>query len=186
MLPIRIIVGGPPNSGKSTFSERLVRALQDQGVDAETIDLDIWSPTLDFIKGDITMDERNRQKRQDVTEKDAKAAAKRFRDFSKKHDVIIGDAPGGISELSKIIVNKGTHGIIVCRDDKTDEIESWKQFFEENDVELVAIVYTSMEGEEDISQNELIEAKLVNLNREAIITPAIIAFATLLREKLKV
>lgn len=183
-MAIRIIVGGPPNSGKSTFSESLVRALQDQGVDAESIDLDLWSPTLDFLQGKITKEQRDEQKRKSITSKETKEAYRRFKDSSQEHDVIVGDAPGGISKESKQICKAATHGIIVCRDDKTDQIKAWQDFFDDIGVDVVAVIISKINNSEDITSNDPLKAVLVDLNRQPKVTPVLRVFATLLREKL--
>lgn len=185
-MVIRIIVGGPPNSGKSVFSERLVRALQDGEVDAETQELDLWAGTVDYLRGNILKDERARLKRNDVTEKDMKNLAKEFVELSKKHDVVIGDAPGGISDLSEIAVREGTHGIIVCREDRPEDIERWQKFFRENNVELIAVIHTSMNGDESILNNNPVEARLVNLDRclPVTVTSTTASLANMLRIKL--
>jgi hypothetical protein len=140
-------------------------ALQNKEIDAETQELDLWAGTVDYLRGNISKDERARRKRDDVTEKDMKNLAKEFVELSKKHDVVLGDAPGGISDLSAIVVREGTHGIIVCREDRPEEIERWKEFFRENNVELIAIVHTSMNDDESILNNNPLEARLVNLDR---------------------
>jgi len=183
-LIIRIVVGGPPHSGKSTFSERLSRAFQNQNIDAEAVDLDEWARTLAFVKKEITKEQRDEQKRKNVTEEDMQKAAQRFRDASEKHDVVIGDAPGGISSLSEIVVGTATHGIIVCKDDEPEAIVRWREFFARNNVTLLGIVHTSLTGNEGIQQNNPIEAKLVNLDQTPTITPVIVSITTLLRRQL--
>jgi len=179
-------VGGPPNSGKSTVVESLVRALQNQGVDAESVDLDPWAPTLALIQGKITREERDRQKRQNITDADARKVAERFRSASVRHRVIMGDAPGGISKTSKIIYQEATHAILVCREDGQKDIETWKSFFKELKVDLIAIVISKLDGDEEVTSNDLIHASLVKLEREPKNTPAIAALASLLRTKLAV
>jgi MinD-like ATPase involved in chromosome partitioning or flagellar assembly len=183
-LAIRIIVGGPPNSGKSTFSESLVWALQDQGVDAESIDLDLWSPTLDYLQGKITKEQRDEQKRKSITIKDAKEAYRRFKDASKEHDIIVGDAPGGISKELKQICKAATHGIIVCRDDNTDQIKVWQNFFVNIGIDVIAVVISKINNTEDITSYKPLKIVLVDLNRQPKITPVLRLFATLLGEKL--
>lgn len=183
-MSIRIVVGGPPNSGKSTFSESLVRAFQDLSVDAESIDLDLYSPTLDWLQGKITKEQRDEQKRKSITAKEAKEAHRRFKDASKEHDVIVGDAPGGISEESKQICKAATHGIIVCRDDKTDQIKAWQNFFDDIGVDVIAVVISKVSSSEDITSYDPLEIVLVDLNRQPKVTPVLRLFVTLLREKL--
>jgi len=185
-LAIRIVIGGPPNSGKSTFSESLVRALQDQGTDAESIDLDLWSPTLDYLQGRITKEQRDEQKRKLITAKEAKEAYTRFKDASKEHDVIVGDAPGGISEESKQICKAATHGIIVCRDDNTDQIRVWRDFFNDIGIDVVAVVISKINSTEDITSYEPLEVVLADLNRQPKVTPILKVFAALLGAKLGV
>lgn len=185
--PIRIVVGGPPNSGKSTFSECIARALQDLDIDAESIELDVFAETLDYIKGKISKEERERKKREPVTKEKIEKAVKRFKDASNEHDIVIGDAPGGISKESKLLCRMATHGIIICREDKSSEIEDWILFFKELNIPVIVIITSKLVGEESVTSSELIHATLVNLNREQIqITESIRLLSVLLKEKLSV
>lgn len=182
---IRIIVGGPPNSGKSTFAESMNRALQNQNIDAEAIDLDIFSPTLDYVKGNITKEEREQQKRKNVTKEDIEDIVKRFTECGTEHQVIIGDAPGGISEESKPIFKAATHGIIICREDEIQQLDSWITFFNEIHIPLVAVVISKIDGEESVESSDLIRVVLVKLDKNNIrITETMMVMATLLRDKI--
>lgn len=183
-MGIKIIIGGPPNSGKSTLAESLARALQEQGIDAEAVDLDPWSPTLDYVKRKITLKERNSLKRKKLSTEEINDVVKRFEKASKYHEVIIGDAPGGISEQTKRIYRTASHGIIVCREDKKEELDNWEEFFTEIELDLIAIVISKMDGKEETHFNDLIKAILVRLDRQPHVTPIVRLFTIYLRTKL--
>jgi len=182
-LKVAIIVGGPPNSGKSTFSVSLVRALQDQGVSAEAVDLDLWAPTKDYIEGKTSKKEREELKRSKITKGDIDDAAKRLERAKESYDFVIGDAPGGISGNLRPIYQLATHTIILCREDKQTEIDKWKKFFEKMNLPIAAIIVTKITGKEDLQANDLIEGTLVGLKREPIDTPVIRSMASILRSR---
>lgn len=183
-MSIRVIIGGPPCSGKSTFAESITRALQNIGIDTDRVDLDLWSPTLDFIRGDITKEERDLQKRRNVTKGEADEASRRITVFSENHDIVICDGPGGISEESELIFKAATHGIIVCRDDGIEKIEEWEKFFEKIGISLVAVVISKLDGDEKVSDLSPIKAELVNLDRTPRVTPTMMQLAYALKRTL--
>lgn len=180
-MSIRIIIGGPSCSGKSTFAESITRALQNLGTDIDRVDLDLWAPTLSLISGDITKEERDLLKRRNITKSEATEAVERFKTLSTKHEIIIGDGPGGISEESKLIFESATHGIIVCQEGKIGEIEEWKQFFKEMGIPIIAIIISKLDGSEKVSRGSLIEADLINLDRTPRVTPIMIQLAYALK-----
>ncbi len=73
-MPPRIIIGGPPNSGKSTLAKSLAIALRSLGVDAYAEDLDLASPTLEFIRGEKGWKQRQGTKKEWTPELAEKAA----------------------------------------------------------------------------------------------------------------
>lgn len=186
-MAIRIVVGGPPHSGKSTFTLRLVYTLlKELAVVADVLSLDLWDRSVDVMLGNITEKER-KQKNRKISKKDLWKKASEFKEFSKKHEVVVGDLPGRRTDLSKIVTRAGTHGIIVCRDDELNEIAEWENFFSDNNVELIAVIHTSLTGSENAWQDgDLIRAELVNLNQIIIITPSMKSLSSLLKNRLKI
>ena len=83
-MSARIVIGDPPNSGKSTLAESLARALRSLGVDACAEDLDLASPTLAFIRGEMGWEERPGDKREWKTE-----LARRAELFLRRHPPFI-------------------------------------------------------------------------------------------------
>lgn len=181
-----IIVGGPPNSGKSTFTVNLVRSFQDQGVDAEFVDLDLWSPTLDHIQGKMTKKKRDNLKRKSVTADEARHVYERLKNASRKHDVIVGDAPGKISKELEHIFKAATHGIVVCRDDKMEQEKVWQDFFNNDGIDVAATIISKFDCDEQIVSDNPIKVILSGLNRIPEQTPVLMATTALLKERLGV
>ncbi len=186
-MAIKIVVGGPPHSGKSTFTARLEKTLLGKHqANVKRMGLDPWDHSLEVIAGIISEKER-KPKNKKITEKDLKKLASEFEQLSKKHKAVIGDLPGLPTDLTRIVARAGTHGIIVCRDDNLPEIKKWKKLFSRNKVKLIAIVHTSMKGKEKVWQdNDLIKAELVNLNKTIEVTPGMKSLAGKLKTKLDI
>lgn len=177
-------MGGPPNSGKSTFSESLARALRRQGVSAEAVDLDPWSPTLALIRGEISKEERDSLKRKRIGPKEIHDAARRLKEVAKGHDFVVGDAPGGISDDMRPVYQAATHAIILCREDRREEIDDWKIFSSRMDLRIVAVITSRTAGTESVEGADLIEGTLVGLERNPVDTPVMRSLAAMLRLRL--
>jgi MinD-like ATPase involved in chromosome partitioning or flagellar assembly len=184
-LPVRIIIVGPPHSGKSTLAENLAKAMLKLGVDAYAEDLDLASPTLDFIRGKVGWERRLTAKKPWTMDL-AKEAASIFLKASEKHTVVIGDAPGKISAESEEIAKAATHGIILCREDSTAEIAKWRELLTKLGVETVCVAVSKISGDGNVKSNGLIEATLAGLDRKTRDDPAITSLALLLKGKLGV
>lgn len=184
-MPIRILIGGPPNSGKSTLAESLARALRAIGIDAYAEDMDLASPTLEFIRGEKGWEQRLREKKEWTMDL-AKEAASIFMKASEKHAVVIGDAPGKITAESKEIAKNATHAIILCREDCVSEIKNWQELFAQFGVQTICIATSKMYGTGDVQANEIIEATITGLDRKPKTDFVIESLAMLIKERLKV
>ena len=185
----RIIVGGPPNSGKSTFVEDLKRALEDEEVDVDSVDFDVWPPTLDLIQGKESSEQRASHKKREVTEKDIDDAKSRLERASLVHQVVLMDGPGKISEQGAVLYRSATHSIIVCQEAAESEGKDWAKFLSSLELEPVAVVLTRLEGSQDEERLEPgppITALLIGLNRQPRVTPVIRRLASLVRRRLGV
>ncbi|HEX9845859.1 MAG TPA: hypothetical protein VGA92_05280, partial [Candidatus Nitrosotenuis sp.] len=91
---------------------------------------------------------------------------------------------GGMSAESEAIYKAASHAIIICRQDKKGELAKWRDFLEKLGVELVAIIISKLDGNENIQTNDLIEAELVSLDRNPRLSPATRQLASLLKSKL--
>jgi len=182
-LSTRIIIGGPPNSGKSTLAESLTRALRAIGVDAYAEDLDLASQTLEYIKGVKPWKLRAQEKKEWTSELADKAAAK-FKEASKRHSVVIGDAPGKISNESRKIAQQANNAIILCRADSISQKKEWRNFFESMGVKIIYIAISKMEGTGHVKVNEIIEATIIGLDRKPRTDEVIISIASHIKKKL--
>ena len=186
MKKIRIVVGGPPHSGKSTCALYLERALQDLGIDAYNYDYDPFGETKRFAEGLISKKERDDTKKI-PTKKEIKTCVKEFTSLPNK--LVIGDLPGKPTGLTEILVSGGTHAIILCKDDELDKIKEWEKLFNRKNVKILAILTSNQTGQENIEEeNGIIVGKISNLDVSDIgETPKTIsAVASLIKKNLDV
>jgi hypothetical protein len=185
-LPIRLVVGGPPNSGKSTFARSLAMAFQDQGLGAETAELDLWSPTQDYLMGKISKEERETKKRAKISMHEANVRAREFIRASDKYEVVIGDSPGELSTESDVILKEATHAIILCREDRVGDSKQWEDRFKTLGVPVIGILTSSRTSPESANSNGYVQGIIADLGRKPQPTANIRAIATLLRSKLQI
>jgi hypothetical protein len=128
-------------------------------------------------------EERPGDKREWKTEL-ARRAAALFEEASTVHRVVISDAPGRISDESKIIAEMAGYAIVSCREDSKGEVENWLSFFEGIAVPVICVAISRSTGTSCVQKNDVIEATLVGLNRRPSINEAILNLALLIKERL--
>jgi hypothetical protein len=155
-------------------------------VDADTVDLDPWSPTQEYLVGKISEQDREALKRTNISMDEAKDFAREFVKASNKHDVVVGDAPGGLSSESEVILKEATHAIILCREDRVGDANQWKDRFKALGIPIVAVLTSSRSLEETANSNGFVQGIIADLGRKPKATAGVRAIATLLRVKLRI
>ena len=142
--PLRIIIGGPPHSGKSTLMNLLEDKFQEYGVSVELRDLDLASKT--DLKGGFDI---NREKK-DWTPELAEEAANLFGEPSDGR-VILGDSIGLVSQLNEIVSEPADVAILLVGGSygKSDEeyrsqLSKWDRYYESIDKPVLMVIRSSM------------------------------------------
>ena len=130
MATKRYLVGGPSNSGKSTYVLSLAKRLQSgHGIRARAIELDVWSGSYPAFRGEVSFKERPKKFGLDwdwKTPLDERLTA--FR--SCPAGLVFADLPGQIDEATAYICrNAGAdYALVVSRSIRG--LDEWSAFFE--------------------------------------------------------
>ncbi len=194
-----VVVGGPPNSGKSTFSASLYNEIMGL-IDLCTLwgiigkddikigfsDLDRASPTSQSV-----MDNKKvmRELRRPWDTGMAMRAHRLLTEMGATNNVTLGDLPGQPSYITSILSQDASHSIIVKRSEDSSGNE-WRNFFLSLPRQTNLIRVNTRYGEEDRSSgignyrsfsmgdNEnLLFGRVVDLERRVIIDNPFIKFA---------
>lgn len=135
-MTTRLLIGGPSNSGKSTFVLSLVEYLRGAGLTANAHELDVWSNSYVAFRGEIPFE--GRPKRQGL-DWDWQTPLKERLDAFNADDAtfVFGDLPGKLDEaIAHTCANASAHGALVISR-KLDAIPEWETFFEKNGVPVL-------------------------------------------------
>ena len=182
-MTIRIVIGGPPGSGKSSFVASLRRALLDIGVQVDYVELDPYSSTLALIEGLMTPEERIKSKRKDIPDEEIQKIAERLADLDRKLDVVLGDLPGMVTPQTSILCKHATHAIIVCKDQRLEEMYVWQEFFSNLGIPVISKIVSKLKGAEEtkITDANVIEAIMTGLDREVKVSDTLARMALQLK-----
>ena len=146
--PVRIIVGGPPHSGKSTLMNLLEDKMNQYGVDVELRDLDFSSPTN--LKAGFDPNRETKDWDEDL----ARDAANYFREDS-EDKIVLGDSIGLISQINEIVSEPADVAILLVSGSKDqfdqsfrNALAKWKSYYEFIDLPILMIIRSSMNPNE--------------------------------------
>lgn len=135
-MTTRLLIGGPSNSGKSTFVLSLVEYLRGTGITANAHELDVWSNSYIAFRGEIPFE--GRPKRQGLDWDWQTPLKERIDAFNADvSDFVFGDLPGKLDEaIAHTCANVRADGALVISR-KLDALAEWEDFFGKNGVPLI-------------------------------------------------
>lgn len=140
-LKLRIVIGGPKRSGKSTFCLSLWKALEKMGKKVGCYEIDVYSDSHRVILGEIKWEERCRKKWAWFNP----TIKKRIEEFeADQHEIVLGDLPGKITNPFLPQMTRSAEAAIIISLDLKG-IESWEKFFRKRRIRVIAR-YLSLSG----------------------------------------
>lgn len=142
--PLRVIIGGPPHSGKSTLMNLLEDRFRYYQIPVELLDLDLASPTP--LKTGFT---EQREKR-NWTPTLAKEARAMFEE-AEGVQVVLGDSVGLITDINEIISQPADVAILLVSGGHGDYdttyrkvVRKWKEYYEDIHKPLLVVLRSTM------------------------------------------
>ncbi len=147
---MKIVVGGPPHSGKSTFTAILRKLIRE--ILGATSDPELFhSLTLDLVDNSTEwMDDRSgRTPRRELGGFTRERAVARREAFEQSDAALaLADAPGVIDDYTRILVQPAQALIVVSKDQ--GGIEEWRDFAGEVGMEMYAVFETFLPREDTV------------------------------------
>jgi len=144
--PLRIIIGGPPHSGKSTLMNLLEDRFRYYQIPVELLDLDLYSPTP--LKTGFT---EQREKRKGGWTSTLAEEARLMFEESEGVQVVLGDSVGLISEINEIISQPADVAILLVSGGHGDYdttyrkvVRKWKEYYAEISKPLLVVLRSTM------------------------------------------
>ena len=134
----RIVIGGDPHSGKSTFMALLHDELKSKKLDVELFELDAAAGDVQRFKTGKRIEKRP------WTPELAKQTHESFIRQARNNDLTLGDTPGKVSSVTRT-VTQGAHGAIVLYRDDTSR-RRWLSFFGHKRIPVIAQVDSKLIG----------------------------------------
>jgi len=148
---MKVVIGGPPQSGKSTFTASLIQAIRERQRNRPYQLSFSWQP-LDVTDNSIAVllnpDEDIDQKR-DVEWTEERADERRAIFEARDEQLVIADAPGLITDELRIVIEPADAFIILANYEERDQIEDWREVAGSNGMQVFAELTSILEEDLD-------------------------------------
>jgi hypothetical protein len=143
------VVGGPPNSGKSTITAALVKLCRERKRGRG------YNPTFGWSTLDITdtslpamlgsLDEYSR----DAGWTMERAEERKLSFAARDEQLVLADCPGKIDDKTRTVVEPANAMVLVVSDQRQDDADKWREFAAENDLELRYDLTTTLDKQKE-------------------------------------
>jgi CRISPR-associated protein Csx3 len=190
--PLKVVLCGPPHTGKSCLKEGLKEAILSRHRTSTTVEYPYvltacpdgegaWYAAL--ASRDMEEARKLKEKyKQGFTPSFAQQQAAYIEAISLPLTII--DVGGRITDENEAIMQPATHAVILWRRDKAEQLQEWLRFCEKLDLPILAILESDHGGTEDsIEANEpVLKGSIHSLERgqDCSNRPTVIALAELL------
>jgi hypothetical protein len=144
---MKVVIGGPPQSGKSTFTASLIQAIRERQRNRPYQLSFSWQP-LDVTDNSIAVllnqDEDIDQKR-DVEWTAERAEERRSVFEARDEQLVIADAPGLITDELRTVIEPADAIIILANYGDRDDIDDWKGVADSHDMSVFAELTSILE-----------------------------------------
>ena len=168
---MKVVLCGPPHSGKSTFAAALVQTIRERqrrqpfNLSFTYVPLDVTDNSLATLlnPGDDVPQHRDI----DWTRERAEERQTMFQ--ARDEQLVLGDAPGQITDELRIVIEPADSMIIISSYENQDKVPRWRDVAEEMEFEIFAELITILNEDVDIGwrNQDKREAVLQSVERES-------------------
>lgn len=137
---MHVVVIGPPNSGKSTFTAALIEMLEDVTADRnQSVDyapLDIWDNSGPWLLDETGEVPRRRDPDPEEEEQLLEDYREAFQNLTS--DVNLADAPGCIDDKFRALVQPAEGFTLIISEERLDEKEVWIEESDDLAIDLLS------------------------------------------------
>jgi GTPase SAR1 family protein len=150
---MKVVVGGPPHSGKSTFTAGLIERIRERkrkrgfNISFNWLSLDITDNSLAYLLDD-TGDISRRNEEIEWNEETARVRRSTFE--SRDEQLVIADAPGQLTDELDIVMEPADIMIVLASDENSEMVEKWEQRAENLDIEVIKTVITVLDSGQEL------------------------------------
>ena len=145
----KVVVCGPPHSGKSTFASALIRAIRDRQWKQESHISFTWVPldvTDNSLAAIIDPDGEIPQKR-DVEWTTERAEERRAVFAGRDEQLVLADSPGLITDELHIVIEPADTMILLASREKNEKLDDWKDVSREVGLDVFAELTTVLDDD---------------------------------------
>jgi hypothetical protein len=127
----RILVGGPSNSGKSSYVLSLVAHAKKLGRTAEAFEFDVWSNSYPAFFGEVAFEDR--PKRFDLGWDWRAALDERLDAFNASAcDLVFGDMPGVLGAAVVRMCERAIGSVALVISHSLEGVQAWQRLFRDD------------------------------------------------------